>query len=261
MKKKILITGGLGRIGKEIISLLEKNFEVTILESPRKKHTQNKNVIYCDISNQEDLNKAFVNMDAIVHLAAISDEDDFIEKIMPTNIAGTYNIFECAKNSSIKKIIFASTFQTIWNYPNNKTITTDMPPRPFNMYACSKIFGENVGRYYSEKYGMSVICLRIGYFLPYGHEWLQDTEKRKCWCSPKDLDQIITKSILNETINYDVFFAISENENSFLDISNMKEKIKYESIDGVKKLEQKIQIADKPNQNMFGKTNDWYNNV
>jgi len=251
MNKKILVTGGLGRIGKEIVPLLEKNFDVSILESPKKKHIQNKNVIYGDILNPDDLNKAFVDIDVIVHLAAISDEDDFLKKIMPTNIAGTYNIFECAKNSSVKKIIFASTFQSIWNYPNNNTITTNMPARPFNMYACSKLFGENIGRYYSEKYGMSVICLRIGYFLPYGHEWLQDTEKRKCWCSPKDLDQIITKSILNENIKYDVFFAISENENSFLDISNMKEKLNYESIDGVKKV----------NQNMFDKSRDWAYNV
>jgi len=251
MKKKILVTGGLGRIGTEVVPLLEKNFDVSILESPRKKHNQNKNIIYGDILNQDDLNKSFVDMDAIVHLAAISDEDDFLKKIMPINIAGTYNIFESAKNSSIKKVIFASTFQTIWNYPNNKTITANMPSRPFNMYACSKLFGENVGKYYSEKYGMSVICLRIGYFLPYGHEWLQDTEKKKCWCSPKDLNQIITKCILDENIKYDVFFAISENENHFLDISNLKEKLDYKSIDGVKKI----------NQNMFGKTRDWFYNV
>ncbi len=122
MKQKILITGGLGRIGKEIVSLLEKNFDVLILESPNKKHSKNKNTIYVDILDQEKLKEAFIGIDAIVHLAAISDEDDFIKKIMPINIAGTYNIFEAAKNSGINKIIFASTFQTIWNYPNDKII-------------------------------------------------------------------------------------------------------------------------------------------
>lgn len=253
MKKNILITGGLGRIGSIIVPLLEQIFNVFVFESPCKRHSSHKNVIYGDITSKEDLSSALMNMDAVVHLAAISDEDDFIKKIMPVNIAGTYNLFEAVKNSSIKKVVFASTFQTIWNYSNNSLITTSMPARPSNMYACSKLFGESVARFYSEKFDISTVCLRIGYFLPYGHDWLNDTEKRRSWCSPKDLCQIIAKSILCENIKFEVFFAISENKNSFLDITNLKEKLNYESIDN--------EVVSTKNNNMYGATKDWFYNV
>lgn len=235
MKSKILITGGNGRIGKLIIPILKKNFDITVFESVSKKKTNNNNqIIYGDIKNQNDLQNAFSDVDILIHLAGIPDEDGFIEKLLPNNIEGTYNVFETAKNCGIKKIIFASTIQTVWNYPNSIKINTKLPPRPFNLYSCTKIFGETLGRYYSDKFGISVVCLRIGYFLDHDHELLQDSEKSKMWCSPHDLCQIIEKSI-DSKIKYGIYFGISDNINSNYDISNAKEDLGYEPLYGTNK--------------------------
>lgn len=249
-KKKILITGAGGRVGSIICPMLSELYNLRLFDTKKLKSTNNEEIFTGDILDVKSLQSAMEDIDVVIHLAAIPDEDDFANKILPINILGTYNVFEAAKNSNVKKVIFASTFQTIWNYPNNKKITTDMPPRPFNMYACSKLFGENVGRFYSEKFGIKVACLRIGYMLPYDHEWLNDTEKRKSWCSPKDLTQIINKCIDNENISYDIFFAISDNDNAYLDISNLKKKLNYESVDGLKN----------EDMNCYGKDPSWYYN-
>jgi uronate dehydrogenase len=243
-KKKILITGAGGRIGSVICPILSESYDLRFFDTKKLKAIKKEEVFIGDILDIKSLQSAMEDIDVVIHLAAISDEDDFVNKILPINIQGTYNILESAKNSKVKKVILASTIQTIWNYPNNKVITTDMPARPFNIYACSKLFGENIGRYYSEKYGLSVICLRIGYFLPYDHEWLQDTEKRKSWCSQKDLIQIINKCIDNNDLGYEIFFAISENENAYLDINNLKKKINYESIDGVKNSNKSFEVKN-----------------
>lgn len=257
-KKNILVTGGLGRIGSIICPMLEEKYNVTIFESHRKTNENNaRNIIYGDITSLEDIERACENIDAVVHLAAISDEDDFIEKILPTNIGGVYQLFEAIKNCGIKKVVFASTFQTIWNYPNSITINTKMPPRPFNMYACSKLFGEAVAKFYSEKFGISVACLRIGYFLNYDHDWLQDSEKSKGWCSPNDLLQMIVKSIECKDLKYEIFFAISDNDNAFLDIENAKTILGYQPIDGIKN--NNGMLVHK-NQNMFGKKSGWHFN-
>jgi uronate dehydrogenase len=241
MKSKVLITGGNGRIGKLLIPLLQDKYQITIFESNKKRKNENKNFFYGDIRNIEDLESALADVDILIHLAGIPDEDSFLEKLMPINIEGTYKVFEAAKNCGVKKIIFASTIQTVWNYPNSIKITTNMPPRPFNLYACTKIFGETLGRYYSDKFGISVICLRIGYFLNYDHELLSDSEKSKMWCSPNDLCQIIEKSIKTEC-KYEIFFALSNNKNSNYDISNVIEKIDYKPIDGTEN-KKKIQTA------------------
>ena len=243
-KKKILITGAGGRVGSIICPELSELYDLRFFDTKKLKSTKNEEIFIGNILDIKSLQSAMEDIDVVIHLAAISDEDDFVNKILPINIQGTYNVLESAKNSKVKKVILASTMQTIWNYPNNKVITTNMPSRPFNIYACSKLFGENLGRYYSEKFGISVICLRIGYMLPYGHEWLEDSEKKKSWISPKDLIQIINKCIDNENLKYEIFFAISENENAYLDISNLKDKINYESIDGVKNSNKNSNIKD-----------------
>ena len=233
-EKKVLITGAGGRIGNIICPILADIYNLRFFDTKKLKSIKNEEIFIGNILDMKSLQTAMEDIDVVIHLAAISDEDDFVNKILPINIQGTYNVLEAAKNSKVKKVILASTIQTIWNYPNNKIITTDMPSRPFNLYACSKLFGENAGKYYSEKFGISVICLRIGYMLPYGHEWLEDSEKKKSWTSPNDLIQIINKCIDNEDLKYEIFFAISENENAYLDISNLKKKLNYKSIDGIK---------------------------
>lgn len=230
-KKKLLITGAGGRIGSTIIPLLS-SYNLRLLDTMKLKSTEGHEIFTGDIRDIKLLTSAMEDVDAILHLAAIPDEDDFYTKLMPINIEGTYTLLETARRCGIKKVILASTCQIAFGYPNSTFVTTDMAVRPVNMYSCTKIFGEAVGRYYSDKYGISVICLRIGWFQNYDSEFLQDTEVKKKWCSPKDLVQMVEKSI-DSNIKYGVFFAISNNKNRIWDIEDAKLKIGYDPIDGI----------------------------
>jgi len=229
-KKKILVTGAGGRIGSIICPMLFKTYDLRLLDTMKLKASNNEEIITGDIRDSKILQSAMEDVDAIVHLAAIPDEDDFYTKLMPINIEGIYTLLEAARRNGIKKIIFASTCQISFGYPNSTFVTTDMAVRPNNLYACSKIFGEAICRYYSDKFGISIICLRIGYFQNYDSEFLQDSEVQKKWCSPKDLVQIIEKSI-ESNLKYGVFFAISNNKNRIWDIEDAKQKLGYDPID------------------------------
>lgn len=231
-KKKLLITGAGGRVGSTIAPLFSSLYNLRLLDTMKIKSTNDHEVFTGDIRDIKFLTSAMEDVDAIVHLAAIPDEDDFYTKLMPINIEGTYTLLETARRCGVKKVILASTCQIAFGYPNSTFVTTDMAVRPVNMYSCTKIFGEAAGRYYSDKYGMSVICLRIGWFQNYDSEFLQDSEVKKKWCSPKDLVQIVEKSI-ESNLKYGVFFAISNNKNRIWDIEDAKLKLGYDPIDGI----------------------------
>lgn len=230
-KKKVLITGAGGRIGSVIVPMLSNTYNLRLLDTMKLRPHKKEEVVTGDIRDAKFLQSAMEDVDAIVHLAAIPDEDDFYTKLMPINIEGTYTLLETARRCGVKKVILASTCQIAFGYPNSTFVTTDMAVRPVNLYSCTKIFGEAVGRYYSDKFGMSIICLRIGYFQNYDSEFLQDSEVRKKWCSPKDLVQIIEKSI-DSKLKYGVFFAISNNKDRVWDIEDAKSKLNYDPVDG-----------------------------
>jgi uronate dehydrogenase len=230
-KPKIAITGPAGRVGSRIVPLLRNEYQLVLIDSKKIKPEQDDVIFTGDIRDINFLKTSLIDCEAVIHLAAIPDDDDVYTKLIPYNIEAVYTLFETCRNLGIKKIIFASTAQTVLHYPNSIYIKTDMPPRPYTIYACTKLFGESLARFYSDKFGISIICLRIGWFQDYDSEYLTDTEIKKRWCSPKDLTQIICKSIKSQ-LKFGVFFAISNNKDRYWDIESAKNLLGYEPVDG-----------------------------
>ena len=83
------------------------------------------------------------------------------------NIVGTYNVFESARLAGVRKIIFASTNHVMGMYDRDRQwpVYADQPVRPDSLYGVSKAFGESLGRHFADEYGISVVSLRIGWFL------------------------------------------------------------------------------------------------
>jgi uronate dehydrogenase len=189
-------------------------------------------VVVGDIQDMAVLQRACAGVSAVVHLAAISDEADFHSKLLPVNVAGTYNTFEAARAAGVRKFIFASTGQTILTYGRETYVDVSMPVRPWTVYACTKMFGEALARYYSDHHAMSVICIRLCYFRAYDDPLLRipDHEVQYDWCSPRDLTQLLVKSI-QSPLPFGVFFGISNNTKRKWDLSNARELLGYEPVD------------------------------
>ena len=106
--------------------------------------------------------------DAIIHFGGQGLEATFA-KILNDSIVGTYNIYEAARQKGVKRIIYASSIHAIGFYERNQTVDAGMPTRPDSLYGVSKTFGENLSRYYFDKFGIESVCIRIGSCFPKAH--------------------------------------------------------------------------------------------
>src|SRR3954463_12515929 len=227
MRKKLLITGPGGRVGTQIVPLLREHFALRLLDARKLEAGGDDEILQGDIRDFDILVNACRGMDAVLHLAAIPDEDDFHSRLLPMNLAGGYNAFEAARQAGVRQFLFASTGQTILNYPKGEWVTPDMPVRPSTVYGCTKVFGEALGRHYSDVHGMNVICIRICWFQPYDSTIIRThPDARREWCSPRDLAQLITKSVASD-VKFAIFFGVSNNTGRFWDISNAQQLVGY----------------------------------
>ena len=235
-RERILITGPGGRVGPHITPLLRRDFSLRLLDTKPIATEGDDEFILADIRDLAAVQRACEGVRAVVHLAAVSDEDDFHTRLLPVNVAGTYNVFEAARQAGVRKVVFTSTAQTVLNYPRGEFITPEMAVRPATVYACTKIFGEALARYYSDIHGLSMICIRLSWFHPPESALLRERiDMRAKWCSPRDLAQLITKSIRAD-VPLAIFFGLSNNSGRFLDYSNAQLLVGYAPVDDSAKL-------------------------
>src|SRR5438477_2910096 len=235
MRERILITGPGGRVGPHIVPLLREHFALRLLDVKPLPAEQDDETVQADIRDFAALREACRGVTAMVHLAAIPDEDDFHTRLLPMNVTGVYNAFEAARQEGVPKVIFASTGQTVLHYPRGEWVTPEMPVRPLTVYACTKVFGEALARYYAEHYRMSMICVRICWFQGYKSELLRTTPGlHREWCSPGDLAQLLVKCLRAE-LSFAIFFGVSNNTGRFWDISNAQKLVGYEPQDDATK--------------------------
>jgi uronate dehydrogenase len=229
-RARILLTGPGGRVGPHLLPLLREHFALRLFDAAPLKHlalTDEDECVLGDIRDFAALRRACNGVDALVHLAAVSDEDDFHTRLLPMNLEGVYNAFEAARQAGVRKVIFLSTGQTVLFYPKGEWVTPEMQPRPWTVYACTKLFGEALARHYSEKHGLSMVVIRLCWFQPYDSPLLrQPGPIQREWCSPCDLAQLIVKS-LRAAPPFAVFFGVSNNTGRFWDIGNAQAMVGY----------------------------------
>ena len=154
-KKKYLVTGGLGFIGRAICeSLLELGNSVVIIDNNfrNKNKFKHKNLtIYnVDIRNKFKLKKFSKNIDAVIHLAAINGTKYFYEKpelVLDVGIKGIINVIDVCKENNIKEIYLASTSEVYQDppfFPTNEKVRMIIPDphNPRFSYSSSKIISE-----------------------------------------------------------------------------------------------------------------------
>jgi nucleoside-diphosphate-sugar epimerase len=234
MRERILITGCGGRVGRVMVPLLREHYALRLLDLPAAAPVplaRDDEYVQADIRALSALCQACQGVQALIHLAAVSDEDDFHSRLLPANLEGLYNAFEAARLAGVRKVIFPSTGQTVLSYPRGQWISPEMPPRPSTVYACTKLFGEALARYYSDQHGLSMIVIRLCYFQPYDSEILRRPgDIQREWCSPRDLEQLLVKC-LRADLPFAIFFGVSANTGRFWDISNAQSLVGYEPRD------------------------------
>ena len=221
--RNVLITGITGLIGGIAFDALRADHEITgLARRPMKniRHFQG------SIDQLQQILPAFEGQDAIVHLAAEPAHDAPWDAVLPNNIIGTRNVFEAARVCGIRRIIFASSNHATGMYERDHPyhhivrgeyekvemwpvpqVTHEAEVRPDGYYGISKAYGEAMGRYYSEQFGISVICLRIGTV----NDWdspVRSIRHFATWFSHRDQAQQIRRSLEAPVdVTYDIFYG------------------------------------------------------
>jgi nucleoside-diphosphate-sugar epimerase len=243
--QKILVTGMSGLIGGAVRRQLEGAYELSALnrsDAPGVKCFQ------ADIGNLEAIRPAFEGQEVVVHLSAKAGSRYTWEEILQTNIVGTYNVFEAARQAGVKRIIYASSGATIsgWEreFPYSALVeghygelpqawpmlTHETPTRPGGIYGSSKVWGESLARHFTDTTELSIICLRIGAVHREDHP--KQTRDFSVWCSQRDIAQMIEKCIVAPgSVGYDIFYVVSNNKWSYRDVSHAREVVGYEPQD------------------------------
>ncbi len=228
LERRVLITGASGKIGGVLRKNLRDDYRLVLFDRSQINNlTENETFIQGDITDHEAIEKAAEGVDVIVDMAAAVAYDSFREKLWRVNTLGTYNVFEAARNAGVPRLIYASTHHTTGRYPAGQVIDEQMPYRPDSMYGVTKCFGEAISRFYAEKAGFGVICLRIGYF---GERPLNERHLA-VWISHRDMVQLVRCCIEAPEIRFEVFYGVSNNKRKWWDITRAREVLGYQPED------------------------------
>lgn len=243
------MTGSNGTIGRRLCPDLAKEYEVVRIDRADADFN-------LDIADLAALKRAFEKCGTVIHLAASVSLSAPWEDVQLNNIAGTYNVFEAARQAGCVRVIFASSHHVVGMYQferqaigNNSALdaplSADVPPRPDSLYAVSKVFGEALGRYYSETFGIQVACIRIGSINDADsatppRSWLPwrrnaEAEKRLAakWFSHRDYARLV-RAILERNVQYAIVYGVGDNKSRFWDLSPGRQLYDYFPLDGAK---------------------------
>ena len=168
--EKILVTGIAGFIGSQLAAyLIEAGYSVTGIDNLKTgcaanipKGAKFVNGDCATISTYRDLSLANVDFDVIIHLAGQSSgEISFDDPVqdLSDNCVSTLRLLEYARESSCKKVIFASSM-SVYGDVGAQLITEDISGKPLSMYAVGKLASEAYLRLF-ERYGISSVSLRL----------------------------------------------------------------------------------------------------
>ena len=239
-KQNILVTGLSGVVGSAVITHLKDKYHLTALN---RSDTPGVPCHRADIANLEAIKPVFHGQDAVVHLAAFIGDTSW-ETILSTNIIGTYNVFEAARQAHVKRVLFASSGAVVHGYEKEPPLATivhgqydavpetwpiltaESPVRPTTLYGASKVWGEGLARYYSETHNLSCICLRLGRITRQDRP--QNPRHAAVYCSLRDAAQMIDRCLMApESIRFDIFYGVSNNRWRFRDIEHAYKIIGY----------------------------------
>lgn len=222
VKRRVVITGAAGRIGVRLRAHFGQspNYELVLIDKDNRGDVE---IHTASLSRyMPEWTDLLAGADAVIHLAGDPRPSASWLSVADNNIETTLNLFSAAAAHRVRRVVYASSLQTMEGYRyTHGSIAADAPPRPTSFYAASKLMGEAVGRQFARERGLSVICLRIGSMeeghLPPARNWT--TWGCSKWLSAADLCQAVEKAILTEDIGFAILPLTSDNAAMRWDLS------------------------------------------
>jgi uronate dehydrogenase len=204
----LLLTGAAGGLGQALRPRLKANCKTLRLSDLRDfgAAEAGEDIVQGDLADAAAVDRMVAGTDAIVHLGGYSVEGPF-EPILQANIVGVYHLYEAARRHGVKRVVFASSNHVVGFYRQSETIDAAAPPRPDGLYGVSKAFGEDLARFYFDRWGIETACIRIGSSFPEP----KDRRMLATWLSFDDLHRLITACLETPVLGHSIVYGMSDN--------------------------------------------------
>jgi len=215
----VLITGAAGAIGSCLREGLRPLVEELVLTDARTVQPGAKErFVQADLADGDAIVGVARGVDAVIHLGGVPTEVPFGQLVGP-NLVGTFNVFEAARLAGVSRVVFASSNHATGFYPVERELVGTEPPRPDSLYGVTKVYGEALGRLYVDKFGLEVVCVRIGSFA----ERPRQRRELATWLSYPDAVRLFAACLAAPDVGFRVVYGASANTRAFWDLTPARE--------------------------------------
>lgn len=261
----VLLTGANGTVGTAITDALDHSFtRVDVREDPGGRETT-----VADARDHAAIRAACEGQDAVIHLARAGALDSGNRAVewsvaLADDLRMATTVLSAAADAGVERAVIASSNHAVGMYEvehapdiydpgHGISVDHTVQPRPDSMYGVTKVYGEATARLLAEAHGMPCYALRIGavrdpaYDHPYGDAeagvergdfergsdaYAEQVARLKAlWQSRRDCADLVERCLRDETVDYGVFYGVSDNERRWLDIEHARETIGYDPRD------------------------------
>lgn len=211
---RLLLTGAAGGLGRVLRPRLKRLCRVLRVSdiAPMDVAGPGEEVVVASLQDGAAIHALVAETDAIVHLGGVSVEGPF-EPILEANIVGVWHLYEAARKHGVRRVVFASSNHVTGFYRQDEVISPGDPVRPDGHYGISKAFGENLSRFYFDRYGIETVCLRIGSSFPEP----KDRRMLATWLSYDDLERLVVASLSAPVVGHSIVYGVSDNTTTWWD--------------------------------------------
>ncbi|MCB1332839.1 MAG: NAD(P)-dependent oxidoreductase [Roseivivax sp.] len=210
----ILLTGAAGRLGSQLRRALRPLAGRLRLADMEKitDLAENEESVAFDLADKEAAVAACEGVDAIVHFGGVAMEAPW-DVVLNSNMLGSYNIYEGARQHGAKRVIYASSVHAIGYHALEDHIDANAPHRPDGLYGLSKCFAEDLGRLYWDKFGIETVALRIFSSFP------EPADRRMLWSwlSFEDCNRLTVAALTAPRVGFTISFGMSDNRHKPVD--------------------------------------------
>lgn len=224
---RVLITGSAGNVGSTVFTGLAPHFALRAFDLKPTPGAADMHV--GDIADRAAVDRAVAGIDTIIHFGGCPRmEADFLRDLVQPNIVGLWNILDAARLAGVKRVIFASSTNVAFGATQQAQLTTDTV-HVFNPYGATKAFGENLGRWFHDTYGLDFLAARIGYFRGLSDDpGLHEAWLHRIWLGPRDCVKFFRLAVAAPSFGYGIAYASSRCPENYLDLTSARDLIGYE---------------------------------
>jgi NADP-dependent aldehyde dehydrogenase len=210
----VLVTGAAGTIGRLMRPRLARPGRtlrlLDLLEQAPAGPDERVELRTASVTDLAAMTAACRDAAAVIHLGGISREAPW-EQILAVNVDGTRTVLEAARLAGVPRVILASSNHAVGMRPVAESgsggVPADAPPRPDTYYGVSKVAVEALGSLYHDRFGLDVVCIRIGSCFPEP----PGVRGLATWLSPDDGARLFEACLSAPSPGFSVVWGASAN--------------------------------------------------